>query len=80
MTQRAAAKYIPRQVLSHLMRGAPGFMPISLSIINSEDFGLLNNNGSPRLQFTALKNSSHFFKDPGSAFSTGTLKYSLVAI
>ena len=77
VTQRAAAKYLPRQVLSHLMRGAPRLYAYQLINQNSEDFGLLNSNGSPRLQFTALKNFVTLFKDPGSAFTAGTLKYTL---
>ena len=69
VTQRAAAKYVPRQVLSHLMRGAP-------RIYGSQ----LNNNGSPRLQVTALKNLIGLLKDPGAAFTPGTLTYSLSGV
>jgi hypothetical protein len=77
VTQRAAAKYLPRQVLSHLMRGAPRLYVYQLLNHNSEDFGLLNSNGSPRLQFTALKNAIGLLKDRGGSFTAGTLKYTL---
>ena len=77
VTQRAAAKYLPRQFLSHLLRGAPRLYGYQLLNYNSEDFALLNNDGSPRLQFTAVKNFIAMFKDPGTAFTPGTLRYSL---
>jgi hypothetical protein len=77
VTSRAAAKYLPRTFLSHLVRGAPRVYVYQLINNNSEDFGLLNSNGSPRLQFTAMKNFIALFRDPGSAFTTGTLSYTL---
>lgn len=80
VTQRAAAKYVPRQVLSHLMRGAPRVYGYQLINTNSEDFALLNDNGSPRLQFMALKNLIALFKDSGAAFTPGTLAYSLSGV
>ena len=80
VTQRGAAKYVPRQVLSHLMRGAPRVYGYQLINSNSEDFALLNNDGSPRLQFTALKNFIALLKDPGVAFMPGTLAYSLSGV
>ena len=46
-------------------------------INNREDFGLLNDDGSPRLQFTAIKNFISLFKDPGPTFTTATLDYTL---
>lgn len=67
VTPRAAAKYLPRQFLSHLLRGAPALYA----------YQLLNNDGSPRLQFTALKNFIAMFKDSGAAFTPGTLSYAL---
>ncbi len=77
VTQRAAAKYVPRQILSHLLRGAPRIYGYQLLNSNAEDFALLNSNGSPRLQFTALKNFVALFKDPGPAFTPATLSYTL---
>lgn len=77
VTQRAAAKYLPRQFLSHLQRGASKFYIYQLINNNLEDFGLLNDNGTPRLQFNAVKNFIALFKDPGADFTPGTLRYSL---
>ena len=77
VTSRAAAKYMLRMFLGHLQRGAPRVYIYQLINNNSEDFGLLNNNGSPRLQFTAVKNFIALFKDRGSSFTPGTLSYTL---
>ena len=77
VTQRAAAKYLPRQFLSHLLRGAPRLYVYQLLNHNSEDFALLNGDGSPRLQFTAMKNYIATFNDPGAPFTPGTLRYTL---
>ena len=62
------------------MRGAPRIYGYQLINSNSEDFALLNNDGSPRLQFTALKNFIALLKDPGVAFMPGTLAYSLSGV
>lgn len=78
VTQRAAAKYLPRQFLSHLQHGAPRMYLYQLINNNEEDFGLLNNNGTPRLQYHAVRNFIGLFNDRGPAFTPGTLKYSLV--
>lgn len=77
VTQRAAAKYLPRQFLSHLQRGVPRMYMYQLVNNNEENFGLLNDNGTPRLQFYAVKNFIALLKDPGVAFTPGTLKYEL---
>ena len=77
VTSRAAAKYLPRTFLSHLQRGAPRLYIYQLINNNSEDFGLLNNSGSPRLQYTAIKNFIALFKDRGTSFTPGTLSYTL---
>ena len=77
VTQRAAAKYLGRQMLSHLRNNAPRLYKYQLLNDNSENFALLNNDGSPRLQFTALKNFIQLFKDPGASFTPGTLAYTL---
>lgn len=80
VTQRAAAKYVPRQILSHMLRGAPRLYSYQLLNTNSEDFALLNSNGSPRLQFSALKNFVALFKDPGAAFVPDKLTYTLSGV
>ncbi|MFZ1431635.1 MAG: hypothetical protein WAS21_33350 [Geminicoccaceae bacterium] len=77
VTQRAAAKYLPRQFLSHMQRGTPRMYMYQLINNNDEDFGLLNNNGTPRQQFYAVKNFIRLFSDRGATFTPGTLKYSL---
>jgi hypothetical protein len=76
VTQKAAAKYLPRQLLSHLNRNASRLYIYQL-INNSEDFGLLNDDGSPRQQFTAVKNFISLFKDPGTPFTTEKLDYTI---
>jgi hypothetical protein len=38
---------------------------------------MLNDDGSPRLQFTSLKNFIHLMADKGEDFTTGQLRYSL---
>ncbi|MFZ1431634.1 MAG: hypothetical protein WAS21_33345 [Geminicoccaceae bacterium] len=80
VTQRAAAKYVPRQILSHMLLGAPRLYGYQLINNNAEDFALLNSNGSPRLQFTALKNLIALFKDPGAAFVPDRLAYTLSGV
>jgi hypothetical protein len=76
VTQRAAAKYMPRQFLMHLQHGVPRYYIYQL-INDKEDFGLLDSSGYPRLQYTSVKNFINTFKDPGVDFTTGTLSYSL---
>lgn len=77
VTQRAAAKYLPRQFLSHLLRGAPRLYVYQLLKHNNEDFALLNGDGSARLPFIAMKNYIATFSDPGATFAPGTLRFSL---
>jgi hypothetical protein len=76
VTQRAAAKYLPRQLFWHLARGVQRYYVYQL-INDREDFGLLNNDGSPRQQFTSVKNLIALYSDPGPAFAPGSLDYSL---
>jgi hypothetical protein len=76
VTQRAAAKYMGRVILSHLSAGAPRLYKYQLINDNSENFALLNNDGSPRQQFLALRNFMRLFADPGPDFEPGTLAYS----
>lgn len=76
VSQRTAAKYAPRLVLNRVKNGFERVYFYQL-INNSEDFGLLNNDGSPRLQFNAIKNFISIFKDSGEKFTTGSLSFSL---
>lgn len=76
VSQRAAAKYSPRLVLERLRRRVSRLYFYQL-INAAEDFGLLNDDGSPRLQFTSLKNFIHLMADEGTDFTPGELRYSL---
>lgn len=76
VSQRTAAKYSPRLVLERLRAGATRVYFYQL--INAlEDFGMLNDDGTPRLQYTSIKNFISLMKDEGAAFNTGTLGYAL---
>lgn len=77
VSQRAAAKYLPRQLLTHLQHGVPRYYIYELINEASEDFGILNNDGSPRLQYRSVKNFVAMFKDPGASFATASLDYRL---
>ena len=77
VTQRAAAKYFPRQFLMHLQVGVRRFYIYQLINNDAEDFGLLNTNGSYRLQYTSVKNFIAMFKDPGPTFNAGSMSFSL---
>ena len=76
VSTRTAAKYTPRLVLERLQSGVKTVYFYQL-INNAEDFGLLNEDGTPRLQFTALKNFISLFKDSNKPFQTSSLTYSL---
>ncbi len=76
VSERTAAKYAPRLVLSRLKAGLEKLYFYQL-INNSEDFGLLNIDGSPRLQYTALKNFIHLMEDEGKDFNPQSLSYTL---
>lgn len=76
VSERTAAKYAPRLVLSRLKAGVNKLYFYQL-INNSEDFGLLNTDGSPRLQYTSLKNFIYLMRDNGRSFTPGTLDFSL---
>jgi hypothetical protein len=76
VTERAAAKYLLRSFLVHMKHDVSRYYIYQL-INDREDFGLLNVDGSSRLQYTAVKNFIGMFKDPGASFTPGTLDYSL---
>lgn len=77
VTQRAAAKYLPRQFVCHLVNNAPRLFMYQLMNHDEEDFGLLDRAGNRRLQFYAVKNFIALFNDSGAAFTTGRLYYKL---
>jgi hypothetical protein len=76
VSQRAAAKYSPRLVLTRLSKGVSKLYFYQL-INADEDFGMLNDDGSPREQFTSLKNFIHLMADEGKDFAPKPLKYAL---
>lgn len=78
VTPRAAAKYMPRQLLTQFQQGVQRYYIYELMNETYEDFGLLNNDGTPRPQFRAVKNLIALFKDQGASFSTGSLDYQLL--
>lgn len=75
VTQRAAAKYLPRQFLCHLANNAPRMFIYQLINHDEEDFGLIDRAGKPRQQFYAVKNFIGLFRDPGLPFTPGRLAY-----
>ena len=81
VTERAAAKYLPRQFLLHLNKGVERFYIyqfINCKPNNAhENFGIINDDGSPRKQYLAVKNFIGLFSDPGANFETDSLDYEL---
>ncbi len=76
VSEITAAKYSPRLVLERLKAGVKLIYFYQL-INDSENFGLLNNDGTPRLQFKALKNFITLMKDEGGDFVPATLQYKI---
>jgi hypothetical protein len=76
VSEKTAAKYSPRLVLNRISRGVNMLYFYQL-INNSEDFGLLNNDGTPRLQFISLKNMIKLMADDGNEFAPGELDFYL---
>lgn len=76
VSERTAAKYSLRLILNRLNAGIQKLYFYQL-INDVEDFGLLNSDGTPRLQYTALKNFIHLMADEGDDFVTGNLSYGL---
>lgn len=76
VSEKTAAKYAPRLVLERMRSGVNRVYFYQL-INNAEDFGLLHTNGTPRLQFTALKNFISMFEDDGKPSNTSSLSYTL---
>lgn len=76
VSELAAAKYFPRMFLTYLRKGFEHLYIYQL-INSGENFAVLNDDGSPRRQFTAIKNYITILKDPGPVHTTETLDYSL---
>jgi hypothetical protein len=76
VTPPAAASYLPRQLLSHLQNGISRYYIYQL-IDDVEDFGLLDDDGTPRPQFIAVRNFIELLDDRGGTFSTGSLDFRL---
>jgi len=76
VSQSTAAKYSPRIVLERIRSGVNRLYFYQL-INNAEDFGLLNEDGSPRLAYTSLKNFIQLMSDKGTGFKPSSLSYSL---
>jgi hypothetical protein len=77
VTSRAAAKYLPRQLLMHFRYGVSRLYIYELINETWENFGLLDNNGQPRQQYWSVKRFINTMKDPGGEFETGYLDYEL---
>ena len=85
VSERAAARYMPRMYLEHFNRGIK--RTYAYELIDSKpnpkrddrekNFGLLRNDGSHKPAYTSLKNLIHLLEDPGPAFKTKSLDYSL---
>lgn len=76
VSQHTAAKYVPRLVLERLRAGVKKVYFYQL-INNDEDFGLLNKDGSPRPQFTSLKNFISIMADSSADYKTQKISYTL---
>lgn len=77
VSQYVAAKFLPRLILSRLKQGVSRVYIYQLINDNWENFGLLNNDGSPRLQYSSLKNFISLMSDQGKDFITEELDYKL---
>lgn len=85
VSERAAGRYVPRLFLEYFNRGFVRTYSYELMDLkpdpNGEDreknFGLVRNDGTEKPAYTALKNTIGLLKDPGPAFTTGSLDYSL---
>ena len=79
----AHGRYIPRYYLSHFIKGfavtcAYELADAGLDPLNKEqNFGLLKNDLSEKPGYAALKNVLSVLKDPGVAFTPGSLNYTL---
>ena len=79
LTEHQAAKAVARHLLTRVLAHGRRRLYFYQLIENSgaEDFGLLTKAGTPRQAFHALRNLISLFRDPGPAFQTTTLGYTL---
>ena len=85
VSERAAARYMPRMYLEYFNRGIKRTYAYELIDLKpnpgrddlEKNFGLLRNDGSQKPAYRALKNLIYILKDPGPAFKTSSLSYSL---
>ena len=85
VSARAAGKYVPRTYLEYFNRGIERTFyyelmnprPDPTNDDREKNFGLLRNDGSHKPAYTSLKNLIHLLEDPGPAFKTKSLDYSL---
>jgi hypothetical protein len=78
VTERASAKYTPRAIFYYIIKGIKSYFQYEM--INSSDaenFGLLNDDTSPRLHYLAVQNLITLFKDPGNSFTPDKLNYTI---
>ncbi|MEJ7811820.1 MAG: ricin-type beta-trefoil lectin domain protein [Gemmatimonadaceae bacterium] len=83
VTERAAARYVPRMVLQYFNAGIVRTFLYELidqranPTLDEDNFGLLRNNGTEKPAFAALRNLLTLLADPGPAFTPGRLSYTL---
>lgn len=75
ISRRTTAKYVLRHYLEYYIRGAYIDHWYNLSIDNWS--GILENNGTPKPAFYAVKSFTTLMKDPGASFTPGSLEYSI---
>ncbi len=79
VSERAAAKYMPRLILEHLRRGfvRTYFYEFYDQRVDPKDleqnFGMVHHDGSPKLQFSAIKSFISLLSDKGVPFKPGSL-------
>ncbi len=83
VSEAAAARYIPRLFLEYYQAGYKRTYLHELmdegtnTADREQNFGLVRYNGSVKPAYTALQNLITTLKDPGPAFTLGTLSYGL---
>lgn len=83
VSERAAARYIPRLYLEYFAAGVrrsyvTELLDLAPSTTDRElNFGLVRANGSVKPAYTAMQNLIRVLKDPGGPFTPSALSYSL---
>lgn len=85
VSELAGGKYMPRLFFEYFNRGYARTYTYEFideyndtsRTDNEHNFGLLRHDGSEKPAFTALKNVLGVLKDPGPAFTPGSLRYTL---